>query len=439
MGLSTLLKTFTASLLLSTSVLAAQHASNSSQQVVANTLADESIDMSKVQKYKSLLDQSAPKPIHTNIVAADTVGEPFDSAFKWSDVLDSAIPLTANAFCPERCLTCASGCDPVCCIVSETSSRPNGAGGTEAQETASPVDSPTPENQESKQTGARPPGPILPDPLACPCNCEPSCPPSVQAICCYTGGANSARDPSQPSPPEDDHGRGQHDPNQNQKPIVNNVDKLSLREDFPSRPNLPAACPCGCEPSCPAYIQAICCTTVAAETVANNSNSSNSSSSSTSTSASTSSGGGDDSKLRVDKADVTGASQSEYDVLALVAQSAAGDPVSVLAGVNLTIFDSFVTLDLVKGLERASEIAFNADLKTFEIVLTLVVGPHGREQSLRQSFRVIDGSRLWEREQIMLGLGALARIRAVHVNKDFLTDLESGLPVLTGTKASVST
>lgn len=165
------------------------------------------------------------------------------------------------------------------------------------------------------------------------------------------------------------------------------------------RPGIPLDCPCHCEPDCPAYVQAICCETP---------------------------GTGGRGKEKHSK--------PQYDVLAMVTETSSGDPVSVLAGVNLTTFDSFITMNLVHGLERADEISYNEETKTFEIILSGVVGPKGQEQTLIQSFQVIDGSRLLEKEQIMLGLGFLARTNSLKVDKEFLTELEEGLPVLTGVK-----
>ena len=115
-------------------------------------------------------------------------------------------------------------------------------------------------------------------------------------------------------------------------------------------------------------------------------------------------------------------------------ETTAGDPVSVWAVVNLTVFDSFITMDMVQGLERVSEITSQVNQGLFEIALDVVVGPKDKEQILRQSFRVIDGSMLMEKEQVLLGLGFMARINSLAVQKEFLTTPEEGLPLLTGVR-----
>lgn len=120
------------------------------------------------------------------------------------------------------------------------------------------------------------------------------------------------------------------------------------------------------------------------------------------------------------------------DQLALITETAHADPVSVLAAVNLTVFDSFITLNLVQGLERGHEIIHNEDQKTFEITLNLVYGPQGKEVTLAQTFVVGDGSILLEEEQMLLGSGFLSRTRALTVGKEYLTGLQEGLPVMTG-------
>jgi len=122
----------------------------------------------------------------------------------------------------------------------------------------------------------------------------------------------------------------------------------------------------------------------------------------------------------------------EHETLALITNTAHADPVSVLAAVNLTVFDSFITLNLVKNLERGDEIIYNKDLKAFEITLDVVVGPHGKEVTLAQTFLVVDGTILLEEEQILLGSGFVSRAGGVGLEKEFLTTVQEGLPVLTG-------
>ena len=120
----------------------------------------------------------------------------------------------------------------------------------------------------------------------------------------------------------------------------------------------------------------------------------------------------------------------------MITETASGDPVSVLAAANTTVFDSFITLKLVQGLQRANQITYNDELKTFEIALNLVVGPSSKEVTLAQTFVVIDGERLLEREQILLGLGFMSRARSVDVKGEYFTEAQEGLPLVTGPKAS---
>lgn len=114
-------------------------------------------------------------------------------------------------------------------------------------------------------------------------------------------------------------------------------------------------------------------------------------------------------------------------------ESRTGAPLSVWARINLTVFDSFITMDLVSGLQRAAEMTQNEATGATELVLNVVVGPKADRKAYAQSFQVVDGSDLAEREQILVGLGFMSRIGAVKVNADFLTGLDDGVPLLTGT------
>jgi len=94
-------------------------------------------------------------------------------------------------------------------------------------------------------------------------------------------------------------------------------------------------------------------------------------------------------------------------------------------------------MDLVNGLQRASELTQNEATGAAELVLNVVVGPKDDRKAYAQSFQVVDGSDLAEKEQILLGLGFMGRIGAVDVKKEFLTGLDEGLSLLTGTSDSL--
>lgn len=130
--------------------------------------------------------------------------------------------------------------------------------------------------------------------------------------------------------------------------------------------------------------------------------------------------------------------------MGLVLQNSAGEPVTVLATTNLTVEQSFVTFDLVRGLGRIDEMDHDGEKDTFQIVLDVIVGPAAGDGTtsdksvvLKQSFQVIDGSRLFEREQILLGVKFLARIDGLEVKKTLVGGgggggLEDGLKIETG-------
>ncbi|KIW24738.1 uncharacterized protein PV07_10433 [Cladophialophora immunda] len=356
------------------SVLAAPDAGNSSQHVVPNAAGDSALDLAKVRQYKSLLDDFNWR-------------DKFDEGFKWHDIIDSYTP--ANADCSPRCLTCAPGCNPRCCALDSSKVTGDRAKGSPDTFISRPI-----------IPGIGRPLPI--PPLGCPCHCESWCPRNVQIICCFTPASASPDEPGASAAARQQTGVVVDDDTQETllDPIV------PPQEHFWGRPSRPLACPCYCAPTCPAYIQAICCTTP-----------------------------GSDSRVREP-------AKKPHDVLAMVTETASGDPVSVLAAVNLTVFDSFITMNLVRGLERASEVAYSDETKTFEVTLGVAVGPKGTKQALAHTFVVVDGSRLLEEEQILLGMGFMSRIGVrggagagdgpVNVNKDFLTPLEEGLPILTG-------
>ncbi|KAG9772877.1 hypothetical protein ABEF93_003701 [Exophiala dermatitidis] len=455
MGFSRLFTAVAAFLVLSTFV-AAKDVRNFSQQAVPNTMADDNVDMSKVQKFKAIFsEQSQGSAAGTNAYIGGW-GSTFNHAFKWTDLLDASTAAT-HALCSDRCLTCAPGCDPVCCTAGTVDVSNGHASRTDSSDTK--AESPVPETDASQSPV---PGFRIPARLGCPCHCEASCPPNVQAICCVTPGSgavppggqdrdnsnDNSNDNQRATGPGSDVNGGVVDGNNKgsagagaaqQKPIATHINARQ-------RPSLPLACPCGCEASCPAYIQAICCVTAGSGAVADNTAGSGTSDDNDSTSNNANgTSAGNTTKIN-NKSQILSSNDVNGNVIALVTQTAHGDPVSVLASTNLSVFDSFVTMDLANGLERASDIGFNNDLKSFEIVLTTAVVPGGGDSkgeseviSFRHTFRVIDGSKLWEREQIMLGLGFLSRIPgAAVVDREFLdrnNDLvEVGVPVLTGTR-----
>ncbi|KAL2410444.1 hypothetical protein ABEF95_003201 [Exophiala dermatitidis] len=466
MGFSRLFTAVVAFSLLSTFV-AAKDARNFSQQAVPNTMAHDRIDMSKVQKFKALFsEQSQGGAAGTNAYVGGWQNT-FNHAFKWTDLLDANNAAT-HVLCSDRCLTCAPGCDPVCCSAGTVDvGVSNGHG--QASRTDSSTDKAEPPVPETDASQSPVLGFRIPARLGCPCHCEAGCPPNVQAICCVTPGSGVV-------PPGQDGGNSNSNVNQQAtNPNANggvvdgnnnNNDAAGAAQQKPiathinarQRPSLPLACPCGCEASCPAYIQAICCVTAGSGAVADNTagaGTSNNDDSTNGTQNGSSNEGGTNTTKINNMSQVLSSNDVNVNTIALVTQTAHGDPVSVLASTNLSVFDSFVTMDLVNGLERASDIGFNDDLKSFEIVLSTAVVPGGTGTSsggvnsgerqgdnvisFRHTFRVIDGSKLWEREQIMLGLGFLSRIPgAAVVDREFLVrnnDLgEVGVPVLTGTR-----
>lgn len=432
MTLSTLLMVVAASFLFSVPVLAGDASSNASQNAVPNAIADGPVDMDKVQRYKSLLSEylTYASASYTHRNALDDVGyclltlenlsaEPSDSddrftkPFQWNDIIEEWYP--PNTVCPTKCSACAAGCNPICCVTppaaqvsggSSSSSSKGGSGsGNKGGNTAAGLD---PESFVPRFPGIGRPRPI--PAFSCPCACQPGCPRSVQAVCCLTPPAIK-----RPPVVENDDAAAQQllHGDVDAKAAAPMLDQhIGPLKRIWGRPNLPEACPCACEPTCPAYIQAVCCLTPGTS---------------------------------FKDSDKDGAappaghkSKSGHDTLAMVTETASGDPVSVLAAVNLTVFDSFITMDLLRGLERENEVVRDDETKTFTVTLGVVVGggPEGnKETTLQQSFQVLDGSLLLEREQILLGLGFMSRIGGITVGKEVLRGLQEGLPIITGTKA----
>lgn len=394
MALNNMLKMVAASFVFSAAVFA-NDAANASQHVVANTVEGGSIDMGKVQEYKLLFSQPQDTSALEGVAKARAEvnwTEVFDSAFTWTDVVEG---VSAAFICSTSCYACPAGCSVVCCTGSGniTLAAPDwsGTGGDDSPMTSKP---------DPKTPDIFRPRPI--PPLACPCNCQASCPRKITTICCFTPGVRL--------PPHDgDSGDEDQDEKDEQKPT------LDARERFWGRaPPSPFVCPCNCEASCPAYIQAICCFTPGSDRAVDGADGDADSDSSTSNQTS---------------------KPPHRDILSLVLETVNGDPVSALAAVNLAVEQSFVTLDLVQGLERGDEITYSDDRQVFEIVLPVVAGPSHSRRVDRQSFQVIDGSKLLEREQILLGLGFMARINCLAVRHDLLAGLDAGLPVMTGTRA----
>ena len=259
----------------------------------------------------------------------------------------------------------------------------------------------------------------MPAPLACPCHCEAGCPRTIQIICCITPPASSLAEPGTVSgvssdsnpPPSESASAVKPD---SQAPLLDKI--VSLGTASPSRnhqslvwgrPNRPLTCPCFCAPTCPAYIQTICCATPGS--------------------------GLGGSRLSSQGQEIVQEPKT-HESLALITKTAEGEVVSVLAAANTTIFDSFITLNLVNGLGRAGQIQHNDALKTFEIVLDVVVGGDGsqkQETVLTQSFTVVGGDQLLEEEQILVGLGFLSRVQGgLKVGEAVVVPAQAGIPVV---------
>jgi hypothetical protein len=302
----------------------------------------------------------------------------FDGPYTWTDIVQGYRPL--NADCTQRCLTCAPGCNPACC--------------------ASAVPSKDSKDVPSSSTSRAPPRGLPLPPLACPCFCDPTCPPAIRDVCCTTPGTGL---PPRAIPPE----APTVDSVNPQVPILQDITSGSQSQSFNphrriwGRPNRPLACPCFCDPKCPPYIQDACCTTPGTNAPA---------------------GGGGGLASRRTGIDKYG-NEYQYEVveapktrdsLSLIIQTGTGDVRSVLAAVGLDVFDSFITLNLVQGLNRASDITYNPALKGFEITMDVVFADKGKEDiPLAHTFAIIDGSGLMETEQILLGTGFLSRVGAI--------------------------
>lgn len=379
----------TASLLFFSIPALAGEVANAAAQAVPNIIPGATVDLGKVEKLQDLLQNQVQKPV-TEVVLANPVqwNEAFSSHINWFNIFHGGGgPL--SALCSDRCRRCASGCNPICCQVGGTvltglrPDDPRGGGDSRA------VDS------------------LLP-PLACPCHCEADCPAWVQSNCCSANRAAGGDTRRRVPDVERVAARA--------GAAVQNVLGLSDKKV----PWTPEACPCTCEVDCPQYVQSNCCKTKGPHGRPKPVPGDN----------------GDDALPQPPAPQPTLPSHvppPSDNVLSLVTESRTGAPLSVWARINLTVFDSFITMDLVSGLQRAAEMTQNEATGATELVLNVVVGPKADRKAYAQSFQVVDGSDLAEREQILVGLGFMSRIGAVKVNADFLTGLDDGVPLLTGT------
>ncbi|KAK5056534.1 hypothetical protein LTR84_012065 [Exophiala bonariae] len=360
---------------------------NAAAQAVPNVIPGATVDLGKVDKVRDLLENQVQKPT-TDILIENTSrwNEIFNSHINWINIIHGGGgPL--SALCSDRCKRCASGCNPICCQVGGTvitglrPDTPPGGGDSRVQS-------------------------LLP-PLACPCHCEADCPAWIQSNCCSASTADS--DDTRRRTPDVERVAARAGA------VVQNILGLSDKKV----PWTPEACPCTCEVDCPEYVQSNCCKTKGPrgrpKPVP---------------------GGNDDALPQPPAPKPTLPSHlppPPENVLSLVTESRTGAPLSVWARINLTVFDSFITMDLVNGLQRAAELTQNEETGAAELALNVVVGPKADRKAYAQSFQVVDGSDLAEKEQILVGLGFMNRIGAVKVNADFLTGLDDGLPLLTGT------
>ncbi|KEF63515.1 uncharacterized protein A1O9_01493, partial [Exophiala aquamarina CBS 119918] len=388
-----LLLASTASLLLVSTRVLAGGTANAVIQSVPHIVPGATIDQHKVEQIQNLLKNQVQKPV-TDILLEDAKrwNDIFASHINWVDIIyGGGGPL--SALCSDRCRRCASGCNPICCQVGGTvitGLRPDGPSGN-----SGPVQS------------------LLP-PLACPCHCEESCPAWVQANCCST---------TQGQAPAADDTRLRASANLDRERVraVENQRLLILKDK--KTPWTPETCPCTCEVDCPPYVQSICCTEKKPGKPKQSP--------------------GDDDNNALPQPQPPAPQPTlpsvlpppPANVLSLVAESRASGPLSVWARINLTVFDSFITMDLVNGLQRAAELTQNEVTGAAELVLNVVVGPRDDRKAYAQSFQVVDGSDLAEKEQVLLGLGFMSRIGAVEIKGEFLTGLDEGLSLLTGTTA----
>ena len=376
-------------LLLSTCVLAGETANAAAAQSVPHIIPGATIDPGKVKNIQNLLENEVQKPIKDILIEDAQRYRDIFNHINWNDITHAGGgPL--SALCSDRCRRCASGCNPICCQVGGTvitGLRPDGP----------------PENSRAVQS-------LLP-PLACPCHCEENCPAWIQANCCSTS-------PGQAPVGGDTRRRAAAD--RSQERVTASQHLLSLKDK--KVPWAPDTCPCTCEIDCPPYVQSICCTKKPGKPKPGD-------------------GNDDDSALPQPPPPKPTLPSilppPPANVLSLVTESRTSGPLSVWARINLTVFDSFITMDLVNGLQRASELTQNEATGAAELVLNVVVGPKDDRKAYAQSFQVVDGSDLAEKEQILLGLGFMGRIGAVDVKKEFLTGLDEGLSLLTGTSDSL--
>lgn len=402
---------------------------------VPNIIPGQTTDQDKISRFKNILENQVQQPTADIILDGEAEWEKlFKGPLKWGNLTNGyggGEPL--SVVCSAECRQCAQGCNPACCLVggSVITVRPKPE--DESNRRPNPPKNPS---GPSRPAVPLPPGGGGPIPrprpvprLSCPCHCEDSCPSWVQAICCFTPDVTRQAESLFAADRLDSErvvaAADEHDPD-SQAPLAppEAVSPVPAPVPPPSLPRIPRplprippplwkpeSCPCRCEASCPAYVQAICCLTP----------------------------GSLSRNLPVEDNLVDPAPPNPHTIPIIVQSgsnsSSPGMPLTVLAVANLTIFPSYVTMDIVKGLSRTSEITPNVAGDGAEIALTVLVGPDGQEKAFDQSFVVVDGSDLAEKEGVVLGLGFLGRVRALDIAPGWGGREEVvGVPLLTGTK-----
>ncbi|KIV92013.1 hypothetical protein PV10_06493 [Exophiala mesophila] len=394
---------------------------------VPNIIPGETNDHGKIARFKNIIENEVQQPTADIILDGDAAWrELFKGGQKWGNLTNGfggGEPL--NVVCSQECRACAQGCNPACCLVGGSvitvRPRPEDESGRRGNR---PSGSPS---RPSRPVKPLPPG--IPRPLpnpdaTCPCHCENTCPAWIQAICCFTPDfadpEDSASMEAEADKLEFQRVAAAVEPdNDSQTPLV----PAPPRPLIPRLPWVPEACPCTCEASCPAHVQAICCLT--GGSLSRNRPS-------------------EDNLVPPEKEDdhttVPPPSPVNPHTIPLIVQTSPtspspDSPVTILSLANLTIFPSYITMDIVVGLSRTSEIKPNVAGDGAEIALTVLVGPDGQEKAYEQSFVVVDGSNLAEKEGVVVGVGFLSRVGALELASGWGGKEEIvGVPLLTGTK-----